>query len=169
MKQETTASETNADYYSIERSMDGNLFSEIGRQSAAGNTTEISQYYFFDEELTKMPVNRIYYRLRQIDQDGSVDYSNVIELEFDPTENQNWIQAMPIPVADLLTVRYGNVETQSGALQVYNVTGQQLFSSAVVPGVGEKEIAVSSWSEGIYYLRLVGEKQQVVRKFTVKH
>ena len=70
----TTASEKNSDYFAVERSNDGVHFNEIGNVKSAGNSTTFINYLFTDNT----PVNgKNYYRLKQVDFDGTATYSSV--------------------------------------------------------------------------------------------
>ncbi|MBP6334725.1 MAG: hypothetical protein KA444_04565 [Bacteroidia bacterium] len=78
-----TASETNNDYFNIERSLDGVHFSKIAFEKGNGNTSQMSDYSFLDSEVPFRDV--IYYRLRQIDYDGTEHNSKVIQLALTTT------------------------------------------------------------------------------------
>ncbi|HUM48016.1 MAG TPA: hypothetical protein PLD84_13885, partial [Chitinophagales bacterium] len=72
-----TASEYNNDYFSLERSADGYQFAEINKQKGAANTMEEQHYHYLDGT----PYAGInYYRLRQVNNDGSFFYSKVLVL-----------------------------------------------------------------------------------------
>lgn len=72
-----TASERNTSYFALERSSDGTSFFEAGRVAAAGSSTQTVSYQWPDlQTLT----NTTYYRLRQVDHDGTLSYSSVIVL-----------------------------------------------------------------------------------------
>lgn len=68
-----TASEKNADYFNVERSLDGKTFTKVGKVQAAGNSNTLKTYTFKD-----IAEGVVYYRLRQIDFDGAFEYSKVI-------------------------------------------------------------------------------------------
>jgi len=70
-----TASETNNFGFEIEKSFNGAVFSEIGFVEGKGTTTTPQQYIFEDNKLSH---GTLYYRLKQIDTDGSFAYSDVI-------------------------------------------------------------------------------------------
>ena len=74
----TTASEKNNDYFSIEKTIDGEEFNEIGRIEGAGNSIYHNSY-----SLTDVKVDNIinYYRLVQTDFDGKKEYSNLITID----------------------------------------------------------------------------------------
>jgi len=74
-----TATERNNEKFVVERSVDGFTFIPIGEVAGRNATGEAQHYRFVD---TDPPPGRNYYRLRQVDVDGSVDYGNVISLDF---------------------------------------------------------------------------------------
>lgn len=75
-----TASETNVEYTSIERSADGMIFEEIGRLSSQGDSFEARQYQFLDSA-PRFGCN--YYRLKIVDLDGTVAWSAIQAVCFD--------------------------------------------------------------------------------------
>jgi hypothetical protein len=73
----TTASETNCDNFEIEHSPDGIQFENIGTEQGSGNSTTTITYTFDDENPF---TGATYYRLKQMDFDGSYEYSNIISV-----------------------------------------------------------------------------------------
>ncbi|RZK54929.1 MAG: T9SS type A sorting domain-containing protein [Hymenobacter sp.] len=69
-----TASEVHSAYFAIERSLDGTTWQELGRVAAAGSSASPRQYAYPDQAA---PAGVLYYRLRQVDQDGTAAYSPV--------------------------------------------------------------------------------------------
>lgn len=82
----TTASEKNNDYFTIEKTIDGIEFNEIGTREGAGNSIYYNSY-----QLTDMNVEPVinYYRLKQTDFDGNSTYSNLISIDNRIEENTN--------------------------------------------------------------------------------
>jgi hypothetical protein len=74
----STASENNNDYFNIEKSIDGEFWDIINKQSGAGNSTTKLEYSFVDQNVERM-VN--YYRLKQTDYDGNFKYSDIISID----------------------------------------------------------------------------------------
>ncbi|MBK7966312.1 MAG: T9SS type A sorting domain-containing protein [Bacteroidetes bacterium] len=74
----TTSSEINNDYFTIEKSLSGTQFENIGIVDGAGNSTLLKQYQFKD----MLPGKELsYYRLKQTDFNGSYSYSNIIAIQ----------------------------------------------------------------------------------------
>lgn len=73
----TTQTETNSNYFEVERSFDGEQFISAGKVSAAGNSLQEKSYQFTDKYLF---TGTRYYRLKQVDADASFRYSNIISI-----------------------------------------------------------------------------------------
>lgn len=85
-----TASEVNNDYMSLERSSDGVRFVTMGRVEGSGTSYEKRSYYFEDRQ----PMNGInYYRLRQVDFDGTETLSGIVSAAFGKNgkTTSNWL------------------------------------------------------------------------------
>ncbi len=72
-----TSTETNSDGFSIERAEENSSFSEIGFVDAAGNSTSANTYKFVDELFIS---GKYFYRLRQVNFDGTFEFSPEIEV-----------------------------------------------------------------------------------------
>ena len=75
----TTISETNNEYFTIQRTLDGVIFEDIGTVSGAGNSQTDIEYEFFDYAPF---LGTSYYRLKQTDYDGQYKYSEVISVRY---------------------------------------------------------------------------------------
>lgn len=76
----STSSEKDASHFEIERSNDGMVFSTIGSVKAAGNSNSKKDYSFSDYSADN---KQIYYRLKQLDLDGTFAYSKMIFVNLD--------------------------------------------------------------------------------------
>ncbi len=74
-----TATEINNDRFEIERSAEGINFIKIGQVAGAGNSNSLLSYHFYDEHPVK---GNNYYRLRQVDMDGTHKYSDIRIVDF---------------------------------------------------------------------------------------
>ncbi|MES2733039.1 MAG: T9SS type A sorting domain-containing protein [Bacteroidota bacterium] len=98
----TTASEENNHGFDVERSTDAVTFNTIGFVQGAGNSRELLHYSFLDNAFRKAA----YYRLRQVDMNGSFEYSAIIYV---PAAHESFLLIFPNPVVDKVTLS-GNEE-----------------------------------------------------------
>ncbi len=129
-----TTSEINTRYFSIERSLDGIRFSEIGTMQAAGNSSITSNYAFTDSNAMNLPVNTLYYRLRQVDADGKFTYSIIISISIKHTNTEPVITAYPNPFSQQITLKIVGVSAsdQTDYVALYTVDGKILFQKNIV-------------------------------------
>jgi hypothetical protein len=73
----TTASEVNNAYFDVERSTDGQTYTQLGRLAGHGTALVASTYDYLDAGVAGRLTGLVYYRLRQVDQDGTATYSLV--------------------------------------------------------------------------------------------
>ncbi len=117
-----TGSELNNEYYDIERSGDGITYESIGTVNGAGTFEGRSDYQFTDNQ----PLSEYnYYRIRNVDFDGSYALSNVIAIEF---KSENGIVLYPNPVDKSRILNIQN-SAQIDHIILYNVWGQAVYES----------------------------------------
>ncbi|MFT3886193.1 MAG: hypothetical protein QM724_12435 [Flavobacteriales bacterium] len=90
-----TASEHNSSHFVVEHSRDALDFAPISEVSAAGDSQQRVDYFFADAAPAK-GIN--YYRLKQVDRDGSFHYSNVVSAFFGDAPGQPLL--IPNPATD---------------------------------------------------------------------
>lgn len=151
----TTVSEINNRGFEIERSNDKSNWRLIGFKEGSGTTTE-QQSYFFADELDNINDNTLYYRLKQMDYNGTFDYSDVIEIEVSPSSfslHQNY----PNPFNPSTVIKYQLPVSSQVSLKVFDVLGNEvvtLVNENKSAGSYEVELNSSSLSSGIYIYQL---------------
>ncbi|MEL7122251.1 MAG: Calx-beta domain-containing protein [Bacteroidota bacterium] len=154
-----TASEINNDYITIERSYNGNQFEEIGRVLGAGNTLIPQVYQFTDES----PFNGFnYYRLKQVDFDGSYEYSDAIVVEIQLSASKLLLHSSLIN--DQLFIQLSDEEAVNGFIQIYNLSGQLMFETYS----GNQRILqlnVTNYPAGHYLVTLVNNGNKQTARF----
>ncbi|MEN0003923.1 MAG: T9SS type A sorting domain-containing protein [Bacteroidota bacterium] len=151
-----TATEINNEGFEIQRSMDGQAWQKIGFVRGQGSTQEPQQYTFTDE----LPLNGTnYYRLKQMDFDGQVDYSaiEVVEIATDHTP----LSLYPSPARQELNIINGK-----GQATIYNLLGQSVRQ--LVIDSEQFRIPTTDLVDGQYILQVLRVDGTVVAKQFVK-
>ncbi len=155
----STASERNNAYFSIERSNDGKTFAEIGQVRGAGNSVEPKNYAFTDERPLK---GRNYYRLRQVDFDGSGTYSRVVSALLGKTGN---LSLSPTPATNHLRLALDEPLPEGASYEVFDQFGRLLLQGAFASEDKEQEMDVTSLAQGVYVLRLKSGQTMLAKQF----
>ncbi|GAB2943015.1 hypothetical protein GCM10027048_04490 [Hymenobacter coalescens] len=138
----TTAQERNSAQFEVLRSTDGGReFRVIGTALAAGNSSSARQYSFVDPAL---PAGATYYRLRQIDLDGTAVESDIRMVDASAATR---VRLYPNPATTTLNVA---LATPASGYRVLNSLGQPLLQGHGTPS----RIDVSALPKGVYLLEL---------------
>jgi len=162
----TTRSETNNDYFTVERSADGRKWHELAIVEGAGNSSESKEYITYD---LKPIQGKNYYRLKQTDYNGRYTYSGQQMVEMGGEED---LVIFPNPV-NASTLSFSGVEVRSlgGVARIYDVQGALKNETMINKRLSHSEdfkLDVSSLGPGTYFLEIVGTQKRHVRKFLVK-
>ncbi|MCB9273800.1 MAG: T9SS type A sorting domain-containing protein [Lewinellaceae bacterium] len=156
-----TATEEQNDYMAVEHSTDARHYTEIGRLKGAGTTQEPQSYQLWH---TKPQPGINYYRLRQADFDGQVQYYGPIAVEYKGEKGQ--LAVYPTITAGQLVVELDATADEAGVLQVLNLYGQALQHISVPAGTFRTEISVSGLPAGQYLLQWRNSRgEQEVQRF----
>ena len=124
----STVSQTNNAGWRVMRSVDGENFESVGNfVQGAGTSDALMNYSFEDQNLPG--VEKVYYRLEQVDLDGSVSQSNVIEVLLGarmPLPTEFAVNVYPNPFNPSTTISYDLPESAPVSVVIYDVLGQQV-------------------------------------------
>ena len=123
-----TASEINNQRFDVLRSTDGKAFEIIGSVSGNGTTNSIHQYAYTDNTLITAPI--VYYRLKQIDYDGKVSYSNIIKVSNSAVIPET-LRAYPNPFTNQFNWEFNTIQGRKYTLRMNDLTGKQVYSEII--------------------------------------
>jgi len=160
-----TAQESNTSHFILERSFDGNLFSNIAQVAASGNSVSTKKYQYTDA----VTVNTIiYYRLITVDADGKRSYSPVLKIQMQPGKaltiyptvvNSNSIYIITKNSLPAATILMYNQQGQLMHKQLLgqlaaNQTSQVLINKEKI-GAGQYNVVLQSGNKTIYQQRIL--------------
>jgi len=155
----STATETNNDYFSIERSIDGINWQGIVKVDGAKNSVSIKNYSFIDVE----PYNDVsYYRLKQTDFNGAFTYFTIIAIE-KCGEDITELAIYPNPAKGLLNLSLKEDKGKIISISIYNVWGEMVYYSEIY----QSKIVFENKLNGIYFLHVNLVSKNIVKKFLI--
>jgi Secretion system C-terminal sorting domain len=156
-----TSTETNNDYFTIEKSKDANEFIEVEKIDGAGNSSTILEYSYTD----KNPYTGIsYYRLKQTDFNGEFTYSKTVAVYINANANNPFI-IYQNPTTAQIIVAFKNPETQPSQLVIHDVTGRIVFKQQLTSAT---TILNTTFLPGIYVASVNNTQQTFTQKVTIK-
>lgn len=150
----STASETNNRGFDIQRKTGISDWISLGFVNGMGTTSKGQTYSFTDNN----PIpGQIYYRIKQIDFDGTYKIYNAQEINYSPLFSYKLQQNYPNPFNPQTIIKFSLAETQPVTLKVYDVLGSEvitLVNEVKEPGDYSISFDGSNLSSGIYIYKL---------------
>jgi len=151
-----TATELNNNYFVIQRSTDGIEFEDVSRINGAGTSNVLTEYGFTD---VNAPEGVVYYRLMQVDYDGTFAFSSIIYVD---TKNDNGIVNITKVIAkdNSIDVYVNKTTDASSVLSLYTLNGK-LIQGVVLGQKGGRvlNLDMSNYAHGVYFIKVqTGDK-----------
>ena len=153
----TTAFETNNQGFEIERRNENSEYQKIGYLPGYGTTSQEQKYSYVESNVVS---GNYFYRLKQIDFDGTVNYSNELSINITAPTDFTLEQNYPNPFNPTTTIKYSVPELSYVTLKVFDVLGQEiitLINEEKPAGTYEIEFVVTVLPSGIYFYKLQTE------------
>jgi hypothetical protein len=160
----STASEINNDYFVVERSGDGVKFDQLHVEDGAGNSRVIHDYQFTDAK----PMHGIsYYRLRQVDFDGSFMYTDIRAVDFEGSSSQ--VVIFPNPSDGDISLSIKSFHAAQALITIEDMNGRNVFSrnADVVKGMNEINL-MTTLADGVYILSVEQDGNVLRKKLIVR-
>lgn len=160
---QTTLEENNEGFY-IERSTDGRHFTELGFVPAAVTTLEaINNYTYLDRSVPGTSTNW-YYRLRQVDIDGTISYSPLRLVSLPALE---W-QVLPNPATDRCVVQWNTSSPGVASASLRHIHGGIITQISNWDTSTSLEIDLSNYPAGIYLLQVQSGEMVLSRRLVIQ-
>ncbi len=162
-----TATELNNFGFEIERRDDFSSYEKIGFVGGNGTSTNRITYNFIDRNLS---AKKYYYRLKQLDLDGTFDYSAEIAVDIETLKDFKLFQNYPNPFNPTTNVKYYVPNTGQLKVGLYDVLGNELktlVDKEVHSGSYEITIDGSNLASGTYFVRMISQNNQQTIKISL--
>jgi hypothetical protein len=149
----TTVTETNNSGFEIQRSSDSD-FEVLAFIPGHGTTTETRNYAYTDKNV---PAGSYSYRLKQVDYDGTFEYSDVVEVEVAAPAEFALDQNYPNPFNPSTKINFRLAADSKVSLKVFDVLGQEvmtLINNDLSAGSHQVEFDAINLNSGIYFYKL---------------
>jgi hypothetical protein len=165
----STATETNNDYYTLERSSDGTSFESVIQIDGAGNSSSVLNYSAEDKD----PYEGIsYYRLKQTDFNGRSSYSHLAMLEFHHDAEFSF-NLYPNPNdGSAFNISIDSKKDDEVLVVVYDALGKETYSKVIITGSNNDDVYAMDPSgklnSGIYLITATSQQSIQSKRMIVK-
>ena len=152
-----TASELNNHFFEIEKSITGEDFISIGSVSGNGTTQTISKYSFSDYDVGPHQMS-YFYRLMQVDYDGTYSYSPIVVANRKIRTNTH-LSANPNPISNEWSLNLSNGFNGDLLVEIFTQEGINIFREMCQFEEGILILENFDLPDGIFYAKVfIGEK-----------
>ena len=158
----STESEHNNDYFRIEKSTDGSAWDILGYVDAVGNSSVLNGYEYLDLEFR----SNTYYRLYQVDQDGSEELLSTLYSDCDVANDE--IASFPNPSHETFSIYWKQFNTSGdGTITIRDINGKTVHRETVELSLGANLFMIKAYlAPGVYMIELMDDNYE--RKL-IKH
>jgi hypothetical protein len=161
----STDMEKNVSHFVIEKSLNGNDFTDAGILFTEGNS-DVRREYNFKDELRNITSGLVYYRLKIVDLDGKYNQSAVRIIRVNDDNAAASITVYPNPVANEVRITLSNTwQNKAVTIQVINTNGEPVIQKAGTRPGQTETIQVNSLTPGMYMVRVSNGKEMAVQRF----
>ena len=154
-----TSSEMNNNHFEVERSLDMKNFKTVALILDGFIAEGTGKTYQFKEDAGEVKKGKtVYYRLKQFDTDGKVNYSVVMAVKLEGKAAVNTMQIFPNPTGDMLSVHLNTVDQAAAEIRVVSLSGQTRLSKQSNITKGNTIIQVEGLNQlapGMYMAQLI--------------
>lgn len=149
-----TASESNNDYFVVQSSVDGKNFVDLAFVDGAGNSNTNKYYQYETDQFSELS----YYRLKQVDIDGTHNFSKIITAEKQYYEIEVF---MSNQFYNTLTIN-SHYEYQNLHIVIMDAAGRTIHSQRHNLLVGENRINLNNIDKGLYIVSLIDKNSHQI-------
>ncbi len=157
-----TIDEVNALSFQVEKSVnEANHFVSIAEVKAATNTFG-GRTYNLPDDVSAHANSTIYYRVRLIEKDGNVKFSNVATIKLG---TQTIAQVWPKPFQNKINIALYSQLTQDAVIELFDMAGKKVFSTKYQMTKGQNQFAINMQNElaaGLYQLKISVANDEVL-------
>jgi hypothetical protein len=123
-------------------------------------------YYTFNDDITGVNANIIYYRLRQVDIDGFSSFSKVVSVRLKKSAD---FTVSPNPFTSYININIDWKSNETTVMRVFSVTGKQVFAKSIKMNKGTNYVQVnelSTLTPGNYIIQFNSNEGQIIKQVT---
>jgi hypothetical protein len=154
-----TGSETDNDYFDVEKTQDGTKWEFVAKINGFGNSNNEKHYTTEDNHPY---IGTSYYRLKQVDQNGNFKYSPVKSVQF---EGDNAILIFPQPASHFVNVSWNGF---NGKLLYSDFSGKTIQIPTEKKDNGQYQLDVSNLNKGVYFIKFLDAGSVSIKKLIVQ-
>lgn len=157
------------DHFEIERSLDNSTYAKVGIVTDAVKLNE-QQSFTYNDDISNVSNDVIYYRLKVIGKAGEIKYSNVLVIR--RTQTKTPISIMPNPASDYVTVKFFTDKESEVTVRLVDNLGKAVVVQKVKALKGNNVVPLTGlgrFGAGVYTIQVYVNDELVTKKLILNH
>ncbi|MDX2359429.1 MAG: T9SS type A sorting domain-containing protein [Crocinitomicaceae bacterium] len=160
-----TVAESNSHSFIIEASEEGGQFKTIGQIPAAGNSSELIQYMYTDNNRSS---SGVYYRLSEMDLDGKIVVHGVLFIDCATSSNSPELLIFPNPGQHTFNLNISSNRSGLGTIDILDLTGKTVYLDEMLIGKGANlKLLELDLLPGTYIVALKLNEHQLMQRLVI--
>ena len=165
----SVASENAASHFEIERSTDGNAFTEEAIVLAKEGNNGTSVQFTYADDISTVKSNIIYYRLKMVSDNGTYKYSTIAMIRLSSTQNALSLNAYPNPAVSQISVTIpSDWQNKTTAYNIYTLSGNLIKQKISNSAAQTETFNISNLPTGMYIVKVVSGNEMLTQHFIKK-
>lgn len=160
-----TALEENSNYFNVQRSKDGIVFSDIGMLRAAGNSNIEKEYDYTDFNVNQLNTDNLFYRLEEVDKDGKIQLSKIVAIRLKAGKNE--IKVYPNPANSTINIDLPQRLSGNTAIILYDMIGHRIIERKNLSNSLHQQLSIKKVTAGNYRLIIIENGKEKINKSVV--
>ncbi|WP_284284192.1 T9SS type A sorting domain-containing protein [Portibacter lacus] len=155
-----TAMEINNDYFMVEKSSDTKEWTSFSKILGNGNSNAVLSYSTVDRSPF---IGSTFYRLKQVDYDGTLAYSEVIKVDYDRVN----VEVYPNPVTERVVISLPKFVQEASSFNLYDLTGKLIMQGRLDNKVNT--IDLTNINSGGYFINVTHNNEIIHTQKLIKN
>jgi hypothetical protein len=151
----STSNQVNASYFEVERSLDGTQFLPVGQVFVSSSSDPVHNYSYNDN-LTGVNSNVLYYRLKLVDADGHYGYSKIVAVDLN--QNDTKMSVYPNPATDYAVLKIFTEKPNTAIFRLLDESGKQIKNGSYALTRGNNSVMIDQLAmlpKGMYIVQIL--------------
>ncbi|MBL7726525.1 MAG: T9SS type A sorting domain-containing protein [Dinghuibacter sp.] len=143
-------------HFEVQRSYNGSVYETVGIVTQTDNRPIDQNYRFTDAASVSASRKVVYYRLKQVNRDGRINFSFVVPVKMDEEQNAA-VSVWPVPAKDEVTVSFHIARAGEVVLHVFDYTGKKVRTSRYLGETGKNMVQLTDLNglnAGVYIVQV---------------
>ena len=156
-----TSLEINNSYFEVQRSTDSKNWNKVAIVNGSGNSSARTEYKIIDPNpYSILQVDKIYYRLKQVDFDDNYSYSPIRNVNIDEGKSTVQVSIYPNPTSSKIWVQIQDPNATNYQIELTDMYGKTIKNTLLT--LDDNSIDLNEIASGVYFIKVIDAQSKIL-------